>query len=216
MFTHQEIWIAIDNLAQQKGYSTSGLAKLAGLDPTALNRSKRQSPEGKPRWPSTESIAKILTVTDSNMREFTLLIEEPKPAPQPTATTHIPAMAYHHNLSAHHFDASGVPIGAQWSMADFGPNSMITVKPGCFILQISTHDFEPVYRKNAALLLTPGHAVEPGDKVLLCERSGSLAIMQLLQMTQNHVVLQPLTQDQPIRADKTSLTWMSRIAWASQ
>ena len=58
MFNHGEIWIAIDRLANVMGYSTSGLAKKAGLDPTAFNKSKRMSPEGKPRWPSTESLSK--------------------------------------------------------------------------------------------------------------------------------------------------------------
>ena len=57
MYTHRDIWRAIDRLAQTFGYSPSGLAKQAGLDPTSFNKSKRQSADGKPRWPSTESIA---------------------------------------------------------------------------------------------------------------------------------------------------------------
>ncbi len=67
MFTHDEIWKAIDALAQRHGYSPSGLAKKAGLDPTTFNKSKRTSAEGKPRWPSTESISKILSVTGENI-----------------------------------------------------------------------------------------------------------------------------------------------------
>ena len=63
MFTHQEIWYAIDWLARKRGLSTSGLAKKAGLDPTSFNKSKRFSTEEKPRWPSTETIAKILSVS---------------------------------------------------------------------------------------------------------------------------------------------------------
>lgn len=70
MFTHSEIWDAIDRLAQDNGYSPSGLAKKAGLDPTTFNKSKRISADGKPRWPSTESIAKILTVTNTKLADF--------------------------------------------------------------------------------------------------------------------------------------------------
>ncbi len=70
MFTHEKIWQAIDDLAQKNGYSASGLAKKAGMDPTSFNKSKRMSADGKPRWPSTESISKILTVTGSNMSEL--------------------------------------------------------------------------------------------------------------------------------------------------
>ena len=70
MFTHEEIWKAIDRLAQENGYSSSGLAKKAGLDPTAFNRSKRISADGKPRWPSTESLSKILSATGTEMDVF--------------------------------------------------------------------------------------------------------------------------------------------------
>lgn len=75
MFTHDQIWQGIDRLAESRGYSPSGLAKLAGLDPTSFNKSKRLSPEGKPRWPSTESLSKVLAVTDSTMADFTALID---------------------------------------------------------------------------------------------------------------------------------------------
>lgn len=76
MFTHGQIWAGIDRLAGAKGYSASGLAKRAGLDPTSFNKSKRTSPEGKPRWPSTESLAKVLSVTDATMSDFIALVEQ--------------------------------------------------------------------------------------------------------------------------------------------
>ena len=79
MFTHAQIWQGLDSLASAKGYSPSGLAKQAGLDPTSFNKSKRISPEGKPRWPSTESLAKVLSVTDATMTDFISLIGD---APQ--------------------------------------------------------------------------------------------------------------------------------------
>ena len=76
MLTHDNIWLAIDRLANAFGYSPSGLARQAGLDPTSFNKSKRLSPDGKPRWPSTESISKILSVTGATMNEFTSLIDD--------------------------------------------------------------------------------------------------------------------------------------------
>ena len=89
MFTHDDIWRAIDRLAEEKGFSASGLARQAGLDPTAFNRSKRVSPNGKPRWPSTESLAKILQVTDSSLQD---LLASMNSLPGATATSipHIP------------------------------------------------------------------------------------------------------------------------------
>lgn len=79
MFTHKDLWKAIDRLAENAGYSPSGLARKAGLDPTTFNKSKRHNSEGKPRWPSTESLAKILTVTGVPLRDFVDLMENDTP-----------------------------------------------------------------------------------------------------------------------------------------
>lgn len=76
MFSHTQIWLGLDRLAAARGYSPSGLARLAGLDPTSFNKSKRKSPDGKPRWPSTESLSKVLFVTGATLRDFITLIEE--------------------------------------------------------------------------------------------------------------------------------------------
>src|SRR5918998_4046214 len=70
MWNHESIWAAIDALAAKKGLSASGLAKKAGLDPTAFNPSKRPGADGRPRWPSTESIAKILAATGEPLENF--------------------------------------------------------------------------------------------------------------------------------------------------
>ncbi len=70
MLTHSDIWRAIDRLAREYGLSPSGLARRSGLDPTTFNKSKRTSRDGKLRWPSTESIAKILTATGADLGEF--------------------------------------------------------------------------------------------------------------------------------------------------
>jgi len=53
--SHARLWAAIDALAQRHGLSVSGLARAAGLDPTAFNKSKRITAEGRPRWPGTDS-----------------------------------------------------------------------------------------------------------------------------------------------------------------
>ena len=61
--THEQIWTALDRLAERSGLSPSGLAKRAGLDPTTFNKSKRITSDGRERWPSTESVAKALGAT---------------------------------------------------------------------------------------------------------------------------------------------------------
>lgn len=68
--THAWIWAALDQLAANHNLSPSGLARLAGLDPTAFNRSKRVTGEGRLRWPSTESLAKVLDATGTSLNDF--------------------------------------------------------------------------------------------------------------------------------------------------
>lgn len=75
--THAWIWGAIDAVAAVRGLSPSGLARLAGLDPTSFNRSKRFTPEGRPRWPSTESLSKILDATGMSLDDFATLHVSP-------------------------------------------------------------------------------------------------------------------------------------------
>lgn len=87
MFSCAQMWEAIERLAAAKGISTSRLAILAGLDPTALNPSKRVKPDGTLRWPSTETLSKILSATDTSMREFSALLDTIGRPGEPTPRT---------------------------------------------------------------------------------------------------------------------------------
>jgi hypothetical protein len=75
MDNHQRIWNAIDTIAQNVGLSASGLAKAAGMDATAFNPSKRVDAQGRPHWPSVETIQKILDATKTRWSEFARLVE---------------------------------------------------------------------------------------------------------------------------------------------
>ncbi|MCL2538519.1 MAG: hypothetical protein FWF34_00595 [Alphaproteobacteria bacterium] len=72
--THDDIWFAIEQFAMNNKLSCSGLAKSGGLDPTTFNKSKRWSKAGQPRWPSTQSLARVLAATGSNFTEFVQLL----------------------------------------------------------------------------------------------------------------------------------------------
>ncbi len=70
MLSHDQIWEALDRLAERHELTPSGLARRAYLDPTSFNKSKRLSADGRLRWPSTESIAKVLDATGASMEQF--------------------------------------------------------------------------------------------------------------------------------------------------
>ena len=76
MIKHTNLWRAIDKLAKSQHMTCSGIAKLAGLDPTTFNRSKRQTKYGQPRWLSMETVAKVLGATNTSFSEFAKYLDE--------------------------------------------------------------------------------------------------------------------------------------------
>ena len=107
MLTHAQIWTALDRLAARAGLSPSGLARKAGLDPTTFNRSKRMTPEGRSRWPSTESLAKSLAATGTSMETFVQLIDDPA-----RSSSHgVPMIDFAQAATNSNFDDSGHPAG---------------------------------------------------------------------------------------------------------
>src|SRR5262245_30489842 len=106
MLTHAQIWSALDRLAARAKLSPSGLAKRSGLDPTTFNRSKRITPDGRARWPSTESIAKALAATGTGVDTFVSLITDTT-----TATQAVPLIGFAEAGTGGYFDDGGFPVG---------------------------------------------------------------------------------------------------------
>ena len=102
--THEQIWTALDRLAERAGLSPSGLAKRSGLDPTTFNKSKRITPDGRERWPSTESVSKALAATNSSIDHFVQLIGD-----TPRVVQSVPLLGLSQAAASGHFDDSGVP-----------------------------------------------------------------------------------------------------------
>ena len=116
MLSHDRVWAAIDALAARHGMTASGLARKAGLDATSFNNSKRTSPEGRDRWPSTESIAKILRATGATLEDFLRLVE---PAGS-LRRSMVPLIGMTQAGAGKFFTDEGLPSGAPgWDEIDF-------------------------------------------------------------------------------------------------
>ena len=161
---HAEVWSAIDRLAARNNLSPSGLAKRAGLDATTFNPSKRTTRDGKLRWPSTESIAKILAATGANLSE--LFGEMPGFAA--TATRHIPVIGFAQAGDSGYFDDAGYPIGSGWediTFPDFGD-------PNAYALMVSGDSMEPLYRDGDRIIVSPAATIRGGDRVVVKTMEG--------------------------------------------
>ena len=115
---HDDIWRALDTLAAENGLSASGLAKRSGLDPTTFNPSKRRMPDGRARWPSTESVAKVLDATGASLEAFTALVSGARALASNGATRsagrRIPLIGFAQAGSDGFFDDGGYPVGGGW------------------------------------------------------------------------------------------------------
>ncbi len=209
MLTHAQIWTAIDRLAERAGLSSSGLAKKAGLDPTTYNKSKRITPDGRPRWPSTESVAKSLAATGTSVETFITLISE-KPRPM---TQGIPVIGFAEAGSGGYFDDGGFPVGKGWDEISFpGLND-----EHAYALEISGDSMLPAYRRGDTIVVSPAAQVRKGDRVVVKTKKGEVLVKQLIRKTAKQIELQSLN---PAHADRTlpmnEVLWVARVVWASQ
>ena len=182
--THNQVWTALDRLAARAKLSPSGLAKRSGLDPTTFNKSKRITPDGRARWPSTESVAKALAATGVSVESFVSLISDSSPATQA-----VPLIGFAEAGSGGFFDDGGFPVGKGWdeiafpeqarALTAFSPSALaafgrlrqglepVTPDPALdlaagFLHQLSGTAPDPAAARAERLLDEPARAVDVG------------------------------------------------------
>ncbi len=163
---HEDIWRALDTLAAENGLSASGLARRAGLDATTFNPSKRRMPDGRPRWPSTESLSKVLEATGASLDAFSELVSGARALSSATAvrTTmrRIPLIGLAQAGDQGFFDDGGYPVGGGWdevSLPEIGD-------PNAYALEISGDSMEPVFRHGDMVIVSPAAPIRRGDRVV--------------------------------------------------
>jgi phage repressor protein C with HTH and peptisase S24 domain len=212
---HGDVWRAIDTLAAEHGLSPSGLAKKAGLDPTSFNLSKRRTADGRSRWPSTESLAKVLAATGAALEDFTALVTGARTLPDRTSRnrTKIPLIGLAQAGSAGFFDDGGYPAGAGWDEVELPA----TTDPNAYALGIAGDSMEPVYRDGDSIVVSPAAPVRVGDRVVARHVDGAVMAKLLTRRTAGRVELTSLNPAYPVLSFAAAqLAWMHRIIWASQ
>jgi phage repressor protein C with HTH and peptisase S24 domain len=230
MLSHDTIWMAIDTLAERNRMTASGLARKAGLDPTSFNKSKRLGPDGRLRWPSTESIAKVLEATGASLDQFVSYLPQdghdgsrsddegngslPDGAFPPQAGS-IPLLGFAQAGAGGFFDDGGFPAGQGWDVVDFpiAPSR----KAGVYALEVQGDSMLPLYRDGDRLIVEPGAQVRRGDRVVVKTREGEVMAKVLLRQSARSIELTSLNPAHPNRVfDMADVEWMARIIWASQ
>jgi phage repressor protein C with HTH and peptisase S24 domain len=208
MLTHAQIWSGIDRLAVRAGLSASGLAKKAGLDPTTFNKSKRITPEGRARWPSTESIAKSLAATETTIDQFVGLITEAHGPTQP-----VPLIGFAEAGAGGYFDDGGFPVGKGWDEISFPSID----DEHAYALEVSGDSMEPAFRDGTVIVVSPAAAVRRGDRVVVKTKDGEVMAKELKRKTAKTIELRsfnPTHSERILSMD--DVLWIARIVWASQ
>lgn len=214
MLSHERVWAAIDAIAERYDLSASGLAKRAGLDSTAFNKSKRTSADGRPRWPSTESLAKILEATGASVDDFFLLVRggsnrPSRSGPEPS----VPLIGFAQAGSGGFFDDAGFPVGQGWDLVEI-PSA---TREGTYALEVQGDSMLPLYRDGDRLVVDPQASVRRGDRVVVKTQAGEVMAKVLSRQTQKLFELASLNPEHPTRTVAVAeVEWVARIVWASQ
>lgn len=208
MLSHHQLWAAIDALAERHSLTPSGLARRAGLDATSFNKSKRTSPDGRPRWPSTESLAKILSATGVTLDEMVSLISGSASKGQT-----VPLIGFAKAGAGGYFDDAGFPQGEGWEEIAVPPGT----PEGSYALQVQGDSMLPLYRDGDILIVDPSASVRKGDRVVVRTRGGEVTAKLLAARNSEAVELVSLNPEHPNRTiPMREVEWIARIIWASQ
>jgi phage repressor protein C with HTH and peptisase S24 domain len=203
---HGDLWKALDKLATRNGLTASGLARAAGLDATAFNKSKRVGADGQPRWLSTESLVKALAAVGASLDDFAALADG-------RGGRTAPLIGFAKAGNNGYFDEDGFPTGDKWDEVRF---------PGLgdepvYALEVSGDSMEPVYRPGCRIVVAPGQSPRKGDRVVARLKNGEVLAKELGRVTERTVELLSLNPKyEPRQVAKSDLSWMARILWASQ
>ncbi|MEM7694522.1 MAG: helix-turn-helix transcriptional regulator [Pseudomonadota bacterium] len=210
MLSHDQVWEAIDKLAAHNGLSPSGLARRSGLDPTTFNKSKRHAPDGRPRWPSTESISKILRATSTQIQDFFTSSDRAGGA----KALAVPLLGEAH---------------AGFDMMSSGSDAALLPKPSrivnfpdqrydpLYALTVVGESMQPLYRDGDVLFIAPNADTEDGDRVVVKLTNNDLAVKILRSRAGGTFAFHAVNPEHPdVAFDAADVEWVARIVYATQ
>lgn len=208
--SHARLWKALDALARREGTSPSGLARRAGLDATSFNPSKRFGPgePPRPRWPSTESLTRVLEATGISLGAFAALADD-----APAEDRSIPLLGLAKAGADGFFDDAGLPLAEGWDQT-----SLPTHKDSLFSLTIDGDSMAPLYRPGDRVIVDlEASDVRRGDRVAVRTAQGETLAKEIAAMNAREVTLASINPAYPPRAlPRRDILWMARILWVSQ
>lgn len=203
--THSQFWIALDALAARRGLSPSGLAKASGLDATSFNPSKREA-AGRPRWPSTESLMRVLQAAGLSLGEFAELAGDAH-APDNS----VPLLGMARAGAGGAFDAEG--FGTEDDRTD-----LPVATPTMISIRVTGDSMQPLYREGDRVVVDLAMTdVRKGDRVVVQTTGGEVMVKEYAGGGSARAHLHSLNPAYPpLVLARRDIDWMSRVLWVSQ
>jgi phage repressor protein C with HTH and peptisase S24 domain len=167
--------------------------------------------EGRPRWPTTESLAKVLEATGASLEDFVALVGEPhglRKVVQP-----IPLIGLTQAGAGGFFDDGGFPVGGGWDQIRFPK----VEDENAYALEVTGDSMQPLYRDGDILIVSPNAQLRKGDRVVLRTTDGEVMAKVLVRRTAKTIELASVNPDHPnLVFPVDRIDWIARIVWASQ
>ncbi|MTI18794.1 helix-turn-helix transcriptional regulator [Rhodobacteraceae bacterium RKSG542] len=214
MLSHEAIWQGIDEVARRNQLSPSGLAKLAGLDTTSFNKSKRITADGRKRWPSTESLSKVLDVTGTTLAQFLGLCSQPEAETAPTSgSLAVPCISSQDITDIKTQGTANITIVNTASYIAFP----VKHAEKYFAVEVYGNNFEPYYADGQILIVSQDTSLRRGDKVIFKRQGRDPLLRVFLSEKLGAYTFRGLQScDPPLEIETSQLEWALRVRWASQ
>lgn len=204
----EKIWDAIDKFAKNNGMSPSALAKSIGLDATTFNKSKRIRNDGKQRWPSLDSINRILEVYNIEFEDLYKFSDEYQHNQASFSMPYIALSCLSQNSKAeqHQFDVSS------WRQLQlpYAPKNI-------YAIDLDNSAYEPLYNFGATLVVAKDSEIRRGDRIVIITRSGESLIREFIRREENAIkVCTPYDKENLQYINLSDIRLLNRIMWASQ
>ncbi len=205
---YEQVWDAVDKLARAHGLSPSGLAKKAGLDATTFNKSKRIRPDGKKRWPSLDSINKILDACNVTFEQFYSLIDK---GLTPEMMNAVPYINYS-RLGSEKEIRDNRLVTDGWKRMHFPDASS-----NLYAIDIDVSDFEPFFKNGSAIIVAKNSEIRKNDRIVVILKNGDILIKEFVHRTPSTLVLCDLADSRKeMNVNLVDIELINRILWAGQ
>lgn len=205
---YEQIWNAVDKLAKNRGLTPSGLAKIGGLDATTFNKSKRKRPDGKKRWPSLESINKLLDVCNITFEYFYSLGSDEEE---------------NDNYNSIPF----IKLSKLDESAEIGEKKLLTenwnkvmfpdMKDMLYAVDIDSNAYTPLYRQGSLVVIATNSDIRKGDRVIIFQQDKISKLFEFIRRTATHLIVCNLNNcEEEIDVPIHDILLIQRIVWTSQ